>query len=73
MWDKNIRTRGEGEDAKQIFQKVGSLVLGTGTAATGQQSETDRKNYQNIWRIKIDKHSRFSKDRQEAEDMLEIA
>ena len=73
MWSKNIKNKGDEENPRLAFEKVGSLVLGTGAAQEGEQSEAERRRQSNIWRIKIDKNSRFVKDREEAEDLLDKA
>jgi hypothetical protein len=52
---------------------VGSLVLGTGSAASSEISEFERNKYDKIWQIKIDKKPRFIADCNEADGMLNKA
>jgi hypothetical protein len=61
MWDK------------ETLKQVGSLVLGTGSAASNEISQFEKNKYSKIWQIKIDKKSRFISDCNEAKDMLDEA
>lgn len=58
---------------KTTCKQVGSLVLGTGSSSSQEQSQAEKMKYSNIWKIKIDKTPRFNKDRDEATEMLEKA
>lgn len=55
---------------KEDCRQVGSLVLGTGLSKASVQSEAERKKYNKVWQIKIDKYPRYKEDRDEAESML---
>ena len=48
-------------------------MLGTGSASSNEISEFERKKYEKIWQIKIDKKPRFIADSNEAEGMLDKA
>jgi hypothetical protein len=61
MWDK------------ETLKQVGSLVLGTGSAASNEISQFEKNKYSKIWQIKIDKKSRFIGDCNEAKSMLDEA
>jgi hypothetical protein len=58
---------------KTTCKQVGSLVLGTGSSSSQEQSQAEKIKYSNIWKIKIDKNPRFTRDRNEAKAMLAIA
>lgn len=55
---------------KNTFDRVGSLVLGTGSSQQSEQTEAEKRKYAKIWQIKIDKGPRLKHDREEAEDYL---
>lgn len=78
MWDKNV-TETEVQNSSgdwiphRFMRQVGSLVLGTGSAASSEMSEFEKNKYDKIWQIKIDKKPRFIADSNEASDMLDKA
>ena len=54
MWDKNVtETEVKNSEDKWVkhryMKQVGSLVLGTGSAASNEISEYERNKYDKIW------------------------
>jgi len=59
MWDK------------VTCKQIGSLVLGTGTSQNGELTAAEKRKYANIWKIKVDKRTRYNEDRSEAQKYVE--